>query len=165
MFKAHIQGKTFEVSGSDNNSVVNGIPLNADILEFSTDKFHIILDSKSYSCEIISMDKSEKSCIVKVGNNVILVKLEDQYDNLLHVMGFDSSSNKKVNNIIAPMPGMVLQILVEDGQAVSKGDSILVLEAMKMENVIKSPADGIVKKIQVNKGDKVEKNQVMVNLG
>jgi biotin carboxyl carrier protein len=54
---------------------------------------------------------------------------------------------------------------VESGQMIKKGDAIVVLEAMKMENILKSPADGIVKKVHVTKGDKVEKNQVMVNFG
>ena len=54
--------------------------------------------------------------------------------------------------------------MVENGQKIKKGDAIVVLEAMKMENILKSPTDGIVKKIHVSMGDKVEKNQVMVNL-
>ena len=57
---------------------------------------------------------------------------------------------------------MVLNILVAEGQDVKKGDPLIVLEAMKMENVLKSPTDGIVKKIAVNKGIAVEKNQVLI---
>ena len=60
------------------------------------------------------------------------------------------------------MPGMVLNILVTEGQDIKKGDPLIVLEAMKMENVLKSPTDGIVKKINVNKGIAVEKNQVLI---
>lgn len=60
------------------------------------------------------------------------------------------------------MPGMVLQVMVESGQQIKKGDAIVVLEAMKMENILKSPSDGVVKTVKVIKGDKVEKNQVMV---
>jgi biotin carboxyl carrier protein len=63
------------------------------------------------------------------------------------------------------MPGLVLNVLVSDGQSVAKGDAVLVLEAMKMENIIKAPADGVVKKVAVVKGDKVEKNQVMISMG
>ena len=73
-------------------------------------------------------------------------------------------AGKKVNDIKAPMPGMVLQVMVENGQKIKKGDAIVVLEAMKMENILKSPADGIIRKIHVIMGDKVEKNQVMVIL-
>ena len=57
---------------------------------------------------------------------------------------------------------MVLKILVTEGDQVKKGDALLVLEAMKMENIIKSPADGLVKKINAVQGTAVEKNQVLI---
>ena len=60
------------------------------------------------------------------------------------------------------MPGMVLNILVAEGQQVKKGDSLLVLEAMKMENVLKSPTDGVIKKVVATKGTAVEKNQLLI---
>ena len=75
----------------------------------------------------------------------------------------DNLAAAKVNEIKAPMPGLVLDIRVAEGDEVKKGDSILVLEAMKMENIIKSPTDGIIKKINVKKGIAVEKNQVLIH--
>ena len=60
------------------------------------------------------------------------------------------------------MPGMVLNILVTEGQEVKKGDALIVLEAMKMENILKSPTDGVIKKIAINKGVAVEKNQLLI---
>jgi biotin carboxyl carrier protein len=77
----------------------------------------------------------------------------------------DAGSHKHINEVKAPMPGLVLRVMIEPGQAIQKGDTLLILEAMKMENVLKAPSDGIVSKILVSKGDKVEKNQVMVNMG
>ena len=71
--------------------------------------------------------------------------------------------NNKVSDLKAPMPGLVLEVSVEGGQQVSKGDGLLILEAMKMENVIKSPTDGVIKSISVNKGETVEKNQLILN--
>jgi biotin carboxyl carrier protein len=80
-------------------------------------------------------------------------------------MGIDSAGGKKVNDIKAPMPGMVLKVMVENGQQIQKGDALIVLEAMKMENILKAPSDGVIKKIHIVKGDKVEKNQVLLKLG
>jgi biotin carboxyl carrier protein len=74
----------------------------------------------------------------------------------------DNLATKKVNDIKAPMPGMVLNILVKEGDTVKKGDAILVLEAMKMENILKSPTDGLIKKIAAVKGTAVEKNQLLI---
>ena len=61
------------------------------------------------------------------------------------------------------MPGLVLDILVEPGQTIHKGEAVLILEAMKMENIIKSPVDGTIKSIGINKGNAVEKNEILVN--
>ena len=60
------------------------------------------------------------------------------------------------------MPGMVLNILVAEGQEVKKGEALIILEAMKMENILKSPTDGVIKKIAINKGVAVEKNQILI---
>ncbi len=60
------------------------------------------------------------------------------------------------------MPGMVLNILVKEGDEVKKGDTLLILEAMKMENSLKATADGVIKKIVAVKGTAVEKNQILI---
>ena len=60
------------------------------------------------------------------------------------------------------MPGLVIEARVKVGDVVKKGGAVIVLEAMKMENILKSPSDGVVKKITVEKGAVVEKNQVLV---
>ncbi|HEY9195548.1 MAG TPA: acetyl-CoA carboxylase biotin carboxyl carrier protein subunit, partial [Mucilaginibacter sp.] len=68
----------------------------------------------------------------------------------------------KVSEIKAPMPGLVLRIFVAEGDTVQKGDNLFVLEAMKMENIIKAPADVTVRKIKCKAGDKVEKGQILI---
>jgi biotin carboxyl carrier protein len=100
-----------------------------------------------------------------VNNHLYKVSVKDKYDELLHEMGFDSGSAKKGGDVKAPMPGLVLNVMVKVGQKIKQGDSLLVLEAMKMENILKANADGEVKKVIVKKGDKVEKSQVMLSLG
>ena len=90
------------------------------------------------------------------------MKMTDQFDELLHQLGMDNLNTATISEIKAPMPGLVLRILASVGQEVQKGGNLLVLEAMKMENIIKAPADVIIKSVKVNPGDKVEKNQVMM---
>ena len=164
MFKAIIQGHTFSITGDEDEKLIDNKPVKADILEYKKGKFHIIIDNCSYSAEVLMVDKETKTCIIKIGQSILTVHLKDKYDILLQEIGLDIVAGKKVNDIKAPMPGMVLQVMVENGQKIKKGDAIVVLEAMKMENILKSPTDGIIKKIHVSMGDKVEKNQVMVNL-
>jgi biotin carboxyl carrier protein len=162
MYKATIQKRIFEISGK-NNEVIDGVSQNLDILEYKKGKFHIILDKRSHSAEVLSVDSETKTCEIKVGNSIITVSVFDKYDELLKDMGIDEVAGKRINDIKAPMPGMVLQVMVQNGQPIKKGDAIVVLEAMKMENILKSPSDGTIKNILVVTGDKVEKNQVMVN--
>jgi biotin carboxyl carrier protein len=164
MYKAKINDKTFQLSEDGNEFIIDGKIVQADILEYKNGKFHVILNQRSYSAEVLNFDKDSKTCVVNIGSSKITVQLKDKYDDLLQQIGIDESNGKKVNDIKAPMPGMVLHVMVEKGQPIKKGDAIVVLEAMKMENILKSPVDGIINRIHVTKGDKVEKNQVMVNL-
>lgn len=123
---------------------------------------HVIYKNKSYNIEVVSEDKSAKTSVIKVNGTLYTVEIEDQYDQLLKQLGMDNSQANKVSEIKAPMPGLVLNVIVAEGQEVNKGDSLLVLEAMKMENVIKSPTSGVIKKILIVKGDKVEKNEILI---
>ena len=77
-------------------------------------------------------------------------------------MGLSVGGSQKVNVVKAPMPGLVLQITATLGQDVQKGDTLLILEAMKMENVIKATGEGRVKSIAVQQGAAVEKGQLLI---
>jgi biotin carboxyl carrier protein len=164
MLKVIIDERVFSVSEEKSITCIDGNPIPIDLLEYRKDKFHILFENKSFTAELISIDRDTKSMVVKVNNSTMELRIQDEYDELLSQMGIDQASGTKVNNIKAPMPGMVLNVLVEIGQDIKKGDPIVVLEAMKMENILKSPADGKIRKVFVKKGDKVEKNQIMVNL-
>lgn len=144
------------------NGTIDGTPFAWDIAEVKNGSFHVIKDSKSYTVEVIKADPAEKSFLVSVNGNKYQLQVKDKYDELLKSLGLDNMNASKVNEIKAPMPGLVLDLRVAEGDKVQKGDPVLVLEAMKMENIIKSPTDGIIKKINVKKGVAVEKNQVLV---
>ena len=73
-------------------------------------------------------------------------------------------ANAGATSVTAPMPGTILEIKVSQGQSVKKGDTVCVLEAMKMENDIPAPADGIVASINVQKGSSVNANDVIITL-
>jgi biotin carboxyl carrier protein len=156
-------GKSIKVDLKGNgHATLNGQNINYDSIEISEGKFHIIKDSKSYNVELIEADYESKSFFIRVNNKVVELNVEDRFDILLHQLGMDIVGTTGVSELKAPMPGLVLNIPVSVGQEVKKGDPLAVLEAMKMENVLKSPADLIVKSIQVKQGEAVEKNQILI---
>ena len=131
-------------------------------VEVRDGQFHILFKGRSLVADVVEANTTEKNFVIRINNNNYSVQLKDKYDELLQSLGMDSLNNQKESEIKAPMPGKVLDIMLSAGNSVVKGDGVLVLEAMKMENVIKSPTDGVVKKIAVLKGQAVEKNEVLV---
>ena len=164
-YKVRVNARELQVSTNDGRVLVDGKPFEADRIEYRKGHFQILRNRRSFRAEIVEHLPEEKSFLIKVNNRPYRLNLSDRYDELLQAMGMDASSQRTVNDVKAPMPGLVLKVMIEPGQSISKGDTLLILEAMKMENILKAPADGIVKKILVTQGDKVEKNQVMVNMG
>ena len=167
MYNITINGKSplkteLNFNGTKVSGSLNGKTIEADILNTGNREYHLLLNNKSYNILLIKADYDEKKLIVKVNGKKYTLDVKDKYDELLHNLGLDNIAAKKINDVKAPMPGMVLNILVGEGQQVKKGDSLLVLEAMKMENVLKSPTDGTIKKVVALKGTAVEKNQLLI---
>lgn len=150
------------LSGNSFKGMMNGVEASGDIIKINEHQFHLIYQNRSYNVEVIKLNREEKGLVLKINAVKYNLTLKDKFDELLHSLGLDAMASKKVNDIKAPMPGMVLNILVSEGAEVKKGEALLVLEAMKMENIIKAPADGVVKRIAAVKGTAVEKNQLLI---
>ena len=163
MYKVNVDNKfNFNFEKTQGVWQLDGKDVAFDMIEINPRTFHVLKDNKSYNVEIVNHNIAEKTLQIKVNNTLYSLTVKDKYDALLHELGLDKAMSKKVSNIKAPMPGMVLNILVEEGQDIKKGDALIILEAMKMENILKSPADGKVKKVAVKKGVAVEKGQVLI---
>lgn len=137
---------------------------NFDIHSDSNGHHHILLDGKAYRVDDIELDYNHRQFIFRIGGNRYEVYIADHYDRLVKQLGLNTSGHQKINAVKAPMPGLVLNILVEPGQDVQKGDAIIILEAMKMENVLKAAGDGRVKAIKVHKGQPVDKGMLLIEM-
>lgn len=146
----------------DGSVQVNGKDSTPDISEIREGVYHVISGTGSYNAEVICYDADSKELQIRVNTNVYKVQVKDRFDLLLKELGLDTASSKKVSELKAPMPGLVVEVSVTEGMEVKKGDKLLVLEAMKMENILKSPADVTVKKIHITKGQTVEKNEILI---
>lgn len=156
--------KTFKasVNNTDYFEISNENIQNLDVVPTKANTFHILKNNQSFNAEIIEKDFNNKTYTVKVNNTVYNVAITDSLDQLIKDMGFEVGASKHVNDIKAPMPGLILDISVSQGQEVKENDTLLILEAMKMENVLTSPRDGVIKTISVAKGDAVDKNQLLI---
>lgn len=141
---------------------VNGQQSDLDILQLDDTNYHIIHKNKSYQVTITGIDIVNKKFEVRVNNRTYQVEHQDENDLLLEKMGLQQGTIKTIDELRAPMPGLIANIYVQEGQKVEDGQPLIVLKAMKMENVLKSPHEGIIKKIFVEEHQKIEKDAVII---
>jgi biotin carboxyl carrier protein len=117
-----------------------------------------------HSLEAI-VEERDQSWEVLIRGELYSVKVQDERAyRLAKARGVSTAVTGKAN-IASPMPGLIIEVPVEVGQIVKKGDQVIILESMKMENELRAPRDGIIKKVWVTKGASVEKNEVLVTIG
>jgi biotin carboxyl carrier protein len=162
MYKAKTGSHSFEIESNSKGIFVDGHPFSWDCVEVGKGHFHVTHDNKNYRAVIIDVDRQRKKIKVRINNCLYEIELQDRLDQMLEKLGMNSSHTGRVNSIKAPMPGLIVDLKVTDGDEVKLNDPLIVLEAMKMENIIKSPGNGTVKHVRVKKGDSVEKNQVLI---
>lgn len=142
--------------------MLNGQPFAWDLAVLGEGRYHVLHLGKSYNAELVSADYATKTFVLKINGRRIELQAKDRFDRLLDQMGLSNATAAKVNELKAPMPGLIVDIRVQPGQAVQKGDPLLVLEAMKMENILKAPADAIIGSVRVDLRANVQKGQVLI---
>lgn len=165
MLQAAINNKnTYNVSGEEGNWKINDTDASLDIQLQPNGLISVLYNNKSYTATLEKIDTKNKELVLKIDGQSFTVAIKEPIDQLLSSMGMDLKSMKKAEPIKAPMPGMILKVLVEPGQQINKGDGLLILEAMKMENVIKATGPATVKAIKINERVAVEKGAVLIEL-
>lgn len=162
MYSVTVNNKKFAVEKAGDDLLVDGNPLDWDLQAIDDHTYHLMKDGVSSTLELLEVDREGKTVTVKLNNKPAKIVLKDRFDLLLEKLGMNAAISNAVVNIKAPMPGLILEISVKAGDCIKKGDPVLVLEAMKMENVLKSNGDGEIKEILVEPGSSVEKNQVLI---
>lgn len=158
--------ETYIASVNDKSTIeLTAASLDAlDAVQTTAGQYHIIHQGKSYRAEVVAVDRMAKEVRLKLNGKAHTVIFADEHDQLVKKMGLSANITHKISAIKAPMPGLVLSILVEPGQTVAHGEPMLILEAMKMENIIKSPGEGKVKRVVVAKGKPVDKGEILIEM-
>lgn len=153
---------TFVYKVEEGQPYLNEKLLEWDISKIDEQMYHVIRNGQSYRAELISWNKEQKSFVFRIEGFEVETVVQDKFDLLLEKMGINDGAAQKMKELKAPMPGLIIGVSVEEGQNVEAGTPLIVLEAMKMENIIRAQGEGIVKKINVQAGNSVEKNQVLI---
>lgn len=153
---------TLRVENAGDVLHIDGNPFPMDMVRLRENNYSIIHDNRSFEGEVLKVDRRTRTLLIRINNTRYEIRVKDKFDLLLEKMGMGINNAGRANTVRAPMPGLIVDMKIREGDEVKQHDPLLVLEAMKMENVIKSPGAGIVKSIHVIKGESVEKNQILV---
>ena len=141
-----VDGKVYEVDFES----VSGQPV-----------YSLIVDGKSHESYVAQVDDIWQ---VLMRGRLYPVTVEDEREKRLRAAAGGGVAETGEFHLKAPMPGLVVTIPVEEGQEVKKGQVLLILESMKMQNELKSPRDGIVNRIKVKAGESVEQRQTLMSV-
>ena len=156
LYKVSVNGFEFQFTKEQVEAV--------DLLVQSPESVHLVLDHRSVNAKLIEADRLAKKQTIEIDGENYFIEIKDELDQVLDQMGFGTVSSRHTREIKAPMPGLVLEISVSEGQQVFAGEKILILVAMKMENSIMIHADAKIKRVAVVAGQAVEKGQVLAEL-
>lgn len=143
---------------------LNGVEIPYQIVSQSEGEVVLLIDNQVFKIKNLPKDEEGPGRNAFINGKRVNLSIQSETDLLIEKMGGASAGKQGSKTIKAPMPGLIVKLVVAAGDAVEKGQVLLNFEAMKMENQLKSPGNGIVKNILVKPGDKVEKNQLLIEM-
>ena len=146
-----------------NNIYVSDPAKGIEIIQRDAETLWIVTPNKVHTFRCLHIDRGTKEITLLHKGNKHTLKISEPIDEILASMGLQDALTPKIDWVKAPMPGLVLDIKVQPGDTIKKGDTLLILEAMKMENAIKSPIDATVKSVEVAPQQAVDKNAILVH--
>jgi len=163
-YQIQFNDKSLSAEKKETSVLINDQLFDFELISQAKDSITLIIGHKVFKIDLISKGDDGKSIMAAVNGKVAEFSIKSELDLLLEKMGRGSIGSKSAKKIKAPMPGLVVRLLVQAGDLVEKGQVLLNFEAMKMENQLKSPGAGTVKLISVQPGDKIEKGQILIEM-
>ncbi len=160
---ATIKGQSFEIDINESGEILaDGQRLEVDFQSVANEPIYsMLLNSESFEANVSS---GETAVEVLLRGRLFLVDVEDERQRRLRETTDLKLIEEGEYTMAAPMPGLVVAVPVEVGQEVEKGDNLIILESMKMQNELKAPRGGTISRIQVGPGDSVDQNQALLTL-
>ncbi|MCB9206921.1 MAG: biotin attachment protein [Ignavibacteriales bacterium] len=160
-FIVTVDNKKYNVNNGQLDKVnLNGKELSVQISELSPYTFKLIVNNKIYHITATKLENNKFSFLVDghYFETFVRSRLEEEAAKILNL----NSQKSGKRNIFSPMPGLIVKINKKVGDEIQADEPLILLEAMKMENVIKSPLTGKITEILIKEGSSVEKNQILV---
>ena len=155
---------SFSVSNEDGGWQLDNAETALDVSRQPNGLLSVLHNGKSYTAIIEKTDRKNKEITLRINGQIYKTNIKEPIDQLLSNMGLDLKALQKTEPVKSPMPGMILKILVTPGQQINKGDGLIILEAMKMENLLKANASGVVKSIKAVEKTAVEKGAILIEM-
>ena len=163
MITIKVDEKTeFQVEERDGEIIIDKKTTMSEFAEIKPGRFHIIHNHRSYEAEIMEMDQNRHAMTLKINDQEYQISIEDSLDKTIKSLGLRERNIPILPNVCAPMPGFIHEVVVKEGDQVKKDQVLLVLKAMKMENIIYSSREGVITNIPVKQGESVEKGQILI---
>jgi biotin carboxyl carrier protein len=162
----NVDGQNFEIEINEEHKVsINGQVLAIDFADISQQQvFTLLVDGKSYEAYIYEGDENDWR--VQLRGQLYSAQVEDERERRLREAGGGSAGHGSGEfQLKAPMPGLIVTVPVVEGGHVEKGQALVILESMKMQNELRAPRAGTVSRITVGAGQSVDQGQVLVVLG
>ena len=156
-------GKRFKIYlPKESKPVIDNMEYDINFIEQSDSQYSFEWDNKRYNCELVFRDQNK--VIIKVTGVEYKFSLESIFSYVRHGMIGKDDKQINENNIVSPMPGKIVDIFLAEGDLVNVGEPILSLEAMKMQNEISATCNGVIRKIHVQSGQSVMKDDLLVEV-
>ena len=150
-----------EINGED-EIIVDGLKYAIDFRSIAGQPIYsLLIDGRSYEALV---QPSDQGLEVLLQGQLFLISVDDERQRRLRQTTGPLLADRGEFHLKSPMPGLIISVKVREGQKVSKGDRLITLESMKMQNELKSPRDGIIRSLRIKSGDNVEQNQVLLTV-
>ncbi len=160
MIKTRINKKnTFNIEKKGEEYLVNGSLCKCNIQKVEENYYLLHFNNHTY---LATITRNTKDLVITINRHEYHIEIQDENDLILEKIGIMAKPLKRHEQLQAPMPGLIIDIMVNKGDAVKSGQPLIILKAMKMENIIKSPHDGVINEVFVKKDQKIEKDAVMI---
>lgn len=161
IFNAKINDTNYAIELGENPSI-NCLSQQLEFQKVQKGSYQFNFNGRNVNTDIVKIDYELKIITLRIEGKKYTISIKEPIDIQLEKLGINTLQPKKVNNLKSPMPGLVIKTLVKEGDIVKAGEPLLILEAMKMENVFKAVADVTIKSIKVIEKQVVEKGQELI---